>query len=65
MVTLPEASNDTLVLVKACLHDIRKTWRDGYSYFKAGVVTTDLVPLAASQRASQGSADSTGSMGPR
>lgn len=31
------------MLVKACLHGVRK------SYSKAGVVTTDLVPLAASQ----------------
>ncbi len=32
VVILPEASNDTLVLVKACLHGVRKTWRDGYRY---------------------------------
>jgi DNA polymerase V len=32
-------------------YGVRKTWRDGYRYSKAGVVTTDLVPLAASQRA--------------
>ncbi|MCJ2046387.1 Y-family DNA polymerase [Methylobacterium sp. J-078] len=54
VVTLPEASNDTRVLVKACLHGVRRTWRDGYRYSKAGVVTTDLVPLAASQRALPG-----------
>jgi hypothetical protein len=54
VVTLPEASNDTLVLVKACLHGVRKSWRDGYRYSKAGVVTTDLVPLSASQRAFPG-----------
>jgi DNA polymerase V len=54
VVTLPEASNDTRVLVKACLHGVRKTWRDGYRYSKAGVVTTDPVPLAASQRALPG-----------
>ncbi|SDM27380.1 DNA polymerase V [Methylobacterium phyllostachyos] len=54
MVTLPEASNDTLVLVKACLHGVRKTWRDGYRYFKAGVVATDLLALAGTQRAFPG-----------
>ncbi len=54
MVTLPDASNDTLVLVRECLHGVRKTWRDGYRYSKAGVVTTDLVSLAASQRALPG-----------
>ncbi|MCJ2081832.1 Y-family DNA polymerase [Methylobacterium sp. J-090] len=50
VVTLTEATNDTMALVKAALHGIRKTWRDGFRYSKAGVVTTDLMPLAASQR---------------
>jgi len=54
VVTLPESSNDTLVLVKAALHEVRKSWRDGFRYSKAGVVTTDLVPLHASQRAMPG-----------
>ncbi|TXM70737.1 Y-family DNA polymerase [Methylobacterium sp. WL120] len=54
MVSLPEASSDSRVLVKAALHGVRKTWRDGYRYSKAGIVTTDLVPLAASQRAFPG-----------
>ena len=54
VVSLPEATNDTLALVKAATHGIRKTWRDGYRYSKAGVVTTDLTSLAASQRAMPG-----------
>ncbi|SFL86051.1 Y-family DNA polymerase [Methylorubrum salsuginis] len=54
VVTLPEASNDTLVLVKAAVFGVRKAWRDGYRYSKAGIVTTDLVPLAVSQRAFPG-----------
>ncbi|CAA2155801.1 DNA polymerase IV [Methylobacterium brachiatum] len=54
VVTLPEASNDTLVLVKAALHGVRRAWRDGFRYSKAGVVTTDLLPLHASQRAMPG-----------
>ncbi|NEU14489.1 Y-family DNA polymerase [Methylobacterium sp. BTF04] len=54
VVTLPEASNDARALVKAATHGVRKTWRDGYRYSKAGVVTTDLMPLAASQRAMPG-----------
>jgi DNA polymerase V len=54
VVTLPEASNDTRVLVKACLHGVRKAWRNGFRYSKSGVVTTDLVPLGASQRAIPG-----------
>jgi DNA polymerase V len=54
VVTLPEASNDTRVLVKAALHGVGRTWRDGFRYSKAGIVTTDLVPLASSQRAIPG-----------
>ena len=54
VVSLPEATNDTLALVKAATHGVRKTWRDGFRYSKAGVVTTDLTPLAVSQRAMPG-----------
>ncbi|KQO66492.1 MULTISPECIES: Y-family DNA polymerase [Methylobacterium] len=54
VVTLPEATNDSLALVKAATHGVRKTWRDGYRYSKAGVVTTDLAPLVSSQRAMPG-----------
>ena len=53
-VTLPEATSDTLVLVKAATWAVRRTWRDGFRYGKAGVITVDLVPLAASQRALPG-----------
>jgi DNA polymerase V len=54
VVTPTESSNDTLVLVKAALHGVRRTWRDGFRYSKAGVVTTDLLPLHTSQRAMPG-----------
>lgn len=54
VVTLPEASNDTLVLVKAATFGVRNVWRDGFRYSKVGIVTADLVPLAASQRAFPG-----------
>jgi DNA polymerase V len=37
--------------VKAALHGVRRTWRAGFRYSKAGVVTTNLLPLHASQRA--------------
>jgi DNA polymerase V len=50
-VSLPEATNDSLVLAKAATWGARQTWRDGYRYSKAGVMTFDLVPLADSQRA--------------
>jgi DNA polymerase V len=54
VVTLPEATNDTLALVKAVLVGVRRRWKDGYRYSKAGIITTDLAPLAASQRAMPG-----------
>ncbi len=51
VVRLPEATSDSLVLVKAATFGARRMWRDGYRYSKAGVITVDLVRLAASQRA--------------
>ncbi len=51
VVFFPEASNDTLVLAKAAVFGVRKVWKPGYRYSKAGIVTTDLVPLEASQGA--------------
>ena len=36
---------------------IRRIWRDGYHYSKAGIISTDLVPLEASQRALIGAFD--------
>jgi DNA polymerase V len=56
-VTLPEASNDSLVLVKAAAFGVRRAWRDGYRWSKAGIITTDLVPLGTSQRALIGGFD--------
>ena len=53
-VSLPEATSDTLALVKAATAGVRRVWRPGYRYSKAGVVTVDLVKLAASQRALPG-----------
>ncbi|GEP09782.1 Y-family DNA polymerase [Methylobacterium gnaphalii] len=61
VVTLPEASNDSMVLIKAALHGVARTWRPQgdppWRYSKAGVITVDLVPLAASQRALIGQLD--------
>ena len=50
-VSLAEATNDSLVLAKAATWGARRLWRDGYRYSKSGVMTFDLVKLAASQRA--------------
>jgi DNA polymerase V len=55
--TLPEATNDTLVLAAAAQEAARRIWKGGHRYAKAGLITTDLVPLAASQRALIGGYD--------
>jgi DNA polymerase V len=56
-VDFPEASNDTLVLVRAAKWGARRIWKSGYRYAKAGLMTVDIVPLEASQRALIGSLD--------
>ena len=43
-----------MVLAKAATAGVRCTWRSGYRYSKAGVITVDLVPLAGCQRALPG-----------
>lgn len=61
VVSLPEATNDTLTLIKAACLGVAKTWRDQghlpWRYSKAGIVTTDLLPLEASTRALIGQLD--------
>jgi len=56
-VDFPEASNDTLVLVRAAKWGARRIWKSGYRYSKAGLMTVDLVPLESSQRALIGALD--------
>ena len=52
MISLPKATNNSLALIKAATHGVAKTWREQgqvpWRYSKAGVITTDLVPLAES-----------------
>jgi DNA polymerase V len=55
--TFPEATNDTLALVAAATSGARRIWKDGYRYSKAGLITTDLVLFATSQRALIGGFD--------
>ena len=50
-VQLIEATNDTTILVKAAEAGARKFWKDGYHYYKAGVVTVDLVAMDRAPRA--------------
>jgi DNA polymerase V len=56
-VDFPEASNDTLVLVRAAKWGARRIWKPGYRYAKAGLMTVDIVPLEGSQRALIGALD--------
>lgn len=56
-VDFPEASNDTLVLVRAAKWGARRIWKSGYLYAKAGLMTVDIVPVENSQRALIGALD--------
>jgi DNA polymerase V len=56
-VDFPEATNDTMVLVRAAKWGARRIWKSGFRYSKAGVMTVDLVALEASQRALIGALD--------
>lgn len=56
-VDFPEASNDTFVLVRAAKWGARRIWKSGYRYAKAGLMTVDIVPLEAPQRALIGALD--------
>jgi len=56
-VDFPEASNDTLILVRAAKWGARRIWKPGYRYAKAGLMTVDIVPLEASRRALIGALD--------
>lgn len=56
-VDFPEASNDTLVLVRAAKWGARRIWKPGYRYAKAGLMTVDLVAPEMSQRALIGALD--------
>ena len=57
LVSLPEATNDSLALVEAAAWGVRRCWRDGYCYSKGGVITVNLVPREGSQRALIGALD--------
>ena len=46
-----EPTNDTLILCEAASSGLRRIWRDGYSYYRAGVLMDDLVPVESAPRA--------------
>ena len=48
-VPLPEASSDTRVLTTWALRVLRRIYRPGYGYHKAGVTLMDMVPRANQQ----------------
>jgi|TARA_R100000365_G_C2738904_1_gene67803 DNA polymerase V len=50
-VDIPEATNDTLQLIKAARRAVDRLWQSGYRYSKAGVITQDLVAPPIPQRA--------------
>jgi len=47
LVPLPEPSDDTRLLCHAALHGLRKIYRVGYSYQKAGVMLAGIIPSSA------------------
>lgn len=48
---IPEATNDSLQLIKAAKRAVDALWKSGFRYSKAGIITQDLVPPAIRQRA--------------
>lgn len=50
-VDIPEATNDSLHLIKAAKRAVDGLWKSGFRYSKAGIITQDLVPPAERQRA--------------
>lgn len=48
-VPLPEASSDTRVLTRWALRVLRRIYRSGYGYHKAGITLMDIVPATNQQ----------------
>lgn len=48
-VDIPEATNDSLALIKAARRAVDQLWKPGFRYSKAGIITQDLVPPASRQ----------------
>jgi len=44
VIELPEASNDTTIIIAAAAKGIKQIYRKGYKYKKSGVIVSDLVP---------------------
>ena len=50
LVPLPVPSDDTRQLVRAALFGLRRLYRPGFAYQKAGVVLSELIPMAQRPR---------------
>lgn len=48
-VDIPEATNDSLALIRAAKSAVDALWQSGFRYSKAGIITQDLVPPAERQ----------------
>jgi DNA polymerase V len=48
-IDIPEATNDSLALIKAARRAVDALWKPGFRYSKAGIITQDLVPPAERQ----------------
>ena len=46
-----EPTSDTLILCEAASSGLRRIWRNGYSYYRAGVLMDDLAPAQDAPRA--------------
>ncbi|MFJ6024306.1 Y-family DNA polymerase [Brevundimonas sp. NPDC092305] len=51
LATLREPTSDTLELVQAAVGAVRRLWRPGFRYAKAGIVLDELVPPEGAPRA--------------
>lgn len=47
LMPLPEPTDDTRLLCHAALHGLRRIYRAGYAYQKAGVMLTGIIPASA------------------
>ena len=50
-VHMPEATNDSMQLIKAAWRAVAALWVPDYRYSKAGIITQDLVPPPVPRRA--------------
>lgn len=49
-IDIPEATNDTMQLIKASKRAVEGIWKSGFRYSKAGIIIQDLVPPGLAQR---------------